>query len=169
MLLPIQIVLFWSQNFSCCGTRVTSSASSKSIPSTAKYWRIRTKTSIKTEYLTKFWDQYPPKNLYLWRLRFKSNSPTSIKYHSLNYNFRLMQKFKKNRWNQDKDQNQKQSSNPSLLLQKHSMNFHRSQINSNALCTTYLLTYKKNKCKQMPAKKWNHDINLKNSPMPSTI
>lgn len=95
MLLPIQMELFWSQNFTCCGTRVTSSASNKSIPSTAKYCRIRTKTFIKTEYLIKFWDQYPPKNLYLRRLRFKSNSPTSIKYHCSNYNFRLRQKFKK--------------------------------------------------------------------------
>lgn len=93
MLLPMQMVLFWSQNFSCCGTRVTSSASNKSIQSTAKYCRIRTKTSIKSEYLIKFCDQYPPKNLR--RLRFKSNSPISIKYHCLNYNFRLTQKLKK--------------------------------------------------------------------------
>lgn len=93
MLLPMQMVLFWSQNFSCCGTRVTSSASNKSIQSTAKYCRIRKKKSIKTEYLIKFCDQYPPKNLR--RLRFISNSPISIKYHCLNYHFRLTQKFKK--------------------------------------------------------------------------
>lgn len=151
MLLPMQMVLFWSQNFSCCGTRVTSSASNKSIQSTAKYCRIRQKKSIKTEYLIKFCDQYPPKNLR--RLRFLSNFPISIKYHCLNYNFRLTQKFKKKMWNQDKAENQKQSSNPSLLLQKRSMNFHRSLINSNALCSTYSLTFKKRKCKQCLQKK----------------
>jgi len=54
--------MFWSQNFSCGGTRVTSSASNKAVPSKAKYYQVRTKTATKTECL-KLGDGYPPKKL----------------------------------------------------------------------------------------------------------